>query len=1098
MNKPALLLLPLLFLQSLVAGEKLSVLIVDGRNNHDWKETTHALRATLEHSGRFTVSVATAPELKTISGLRRPKGDDAATQERFTEADKAWKLLSQPARQTFDQTWAAWAPDFAAHDVVLLNYNGPEWAEPVKQSLVEYVKAGGGLVLVHAANNAFTNWDAFNQMIGLGWRKAGFGDCIKWNPTVNQTFATCETCNSGHGSKHPFQITVRKSDHPIMQGLPPVWLHGTDELYHNMRGPAKNLTVLSSAYSDPKTNGTGEHEPITYEVAYGQGRVIVTTMGHFWPQQDWWDSLYCVGFQTVLARSAEYAATGRVTLPLPDAFPTADTVSILAPSHVAWRSTESIPSPSTTSAQAKKAANPYVMLTPEEQRATFELAPGYVAELVASEPQVEEPVLTVWDGNGAMYVAEMRSYMQNVEGLGTKTMKNGRIKRLEDTNGDGRMDKVTVFVDGLNLPRAVLPLDGWIAVRETDSMDVTAYRDSNGDGVADETKLLFEYGPRSRNGPKTSVEHQDSGLIWNIDNHIYISYNMERYRFTDGTWRADPQPDHWTQWGLTHDDIGRLFWSDNSRPLKNAQHHPKYGYTVRRLAENSIGGDPITLGEAYAPDFMQVKSLCLFNDRGGAASEIRGFTSACGQSIFRGDRLPAESRGNYFFADPTIHVIRRATVENTDGKLTIHKTEPGDEEFLRSPDINCRFVNTATAPDGTLYVTDMYRGIIQDAPWLSPDPRKFIVEAGLDKNILHGRIWRVRHQDYHPGPQPRMLDESTVELVRHLEHPNGWWRDTAQRLIILRADRQTAVPLLEALFRYTQNRLARLHALWTLEGIGSVSPDLLHEALKDREGILRMAAIQILERQLKPDELGELPSLVKDRDPRVVEQLIFTLGTREGETSEKLIQEAARNHLPDRGVMLATAISLWAKKALPLARDVKDGRAFTKLNASIRTTVAANWAGALANWDRGLKFDKGMDPTHQRLVKSGEQLYFKHCVDCHGSDGKGMQVPGTELYLAPPLADSKRVAGAPEQLVPVLINGLVGPIEGKTYQAGFMTPAKALGIERDDRLAEVLSYIRYAWEQKGGPIDAETVKTLRKKHEGRVAPWTEAELSKEK
>ena len=112
----------------------------------------------------------------------------------------------------------------------------------------------------------------------------------------------------------------------------------------------------------------------------------------------------------------------------------------------------------------------------------------------------------------------------------------------------------------------ILPLDDWIAVRETDTMDVVAYRDTDGDGIADENKMLYEKGPYSRNGPKTSVEHQDSGMLWNVDNQIYITYNMERYQFTDGTWRAEKQPGHWTQWGLTHDDYGKLFWIDNTRP----------------------------------------------------------------------------------------------------------------------------------------------------------------------------------------------------------------------------------------------------------------------------------------------------------------------------------------------------------------------------------------------------------------------------------------------------------------------------------------------------------------------------------------------------
>ena len=1089
-----ILLIPF-FSVAALAQRPLSALIVDGRNNHDWIETTEALRATLEHSGRFVVTVATAPELRTIHGLRRPRGGTDGEPARFEAADAACRTLAQPAREAFAKSWAAWAPDFATHDVVVLNYNGPAWPASVRTSLVDYVRSGGGLVLVHAANNAFGDWDAFNEMIGLGWRKAGFGDCVKWEEREGRPIVTCAGCNSGHGAKHAFEVRVRAADHPIMRGLPPGWMHAKDELYHNMRGPAKNLRVLSTAFSDPKTNGTGEHEPVTWEVAFGEGRVIVTTMGHFWPRQDWWDSLHCVGFQTVLARGAEYAATGVVTLPVPAAFPGTNDVSVLPPSRVDWRR-EPIAQPTAESGShvARKEADPYCVLSPEEELATFELAPGYSAELVASEPQVEEPVLCAWDGNGAMYVAEMRSYMQDENGTGTKELRNGRIKRLEDTDGDGRMDKVSVFVDGLNLPRMILPLDGWIAVRETDTMDVVAYRDTDGDGVADETKPLFEYGPRSRNSPGTSVEHQDSGLLWNLDNWIYITYNMERYRFTDGTWRPQPQPGHWTQWGLANDDLGRLFWIDNTHPLKAVQMHPKYLFTVRRLAARGLRGDPITLGDPYTPDFLRVKSLCLLNDRGGAAAEVRAFTSACGQTVFRGNKLPPESRGAYFFADPTIHVVRRATVEQPDGKIMLRKTEPGDGEFLRSSDINCRFVNTATGPDGTLYVTDMYRGIIQDAPWMNPSARRFTRESGLARNRMRGRIWRVRHADYKPGPRPRMLDESTAELVRHLQHPNGWWRDTAQRLIILREDRETVVPMLEALFRYTQNPLARLHALWTLEGIGAVPPELLHTALADREAILRRAGVQIAEANLA-EHLDALAPLCDDRDPRVVEQLVHTLGTSDHERCVAMIQRAARRHLADRGVMMATTISLWGKKDTPFAQAVRDGGAFAELGGDRRARVAADWTGALANWDRGLTFEEGFDKARQRRIEDGEVLYYQYCVGCHGSDGKGLRIPGTDLRLAPSLADSKRVGGKVEHLVPIFVNGLTGPVEGKTYQGGFMAPAKALGISRDDRLAEILSFVRYAWGRKAGAVDKEEVKAIRVRHEGRAEPWTEAELN---
>ena len=1078
-----------------LAQEKLiPVLIVDGQNNHDWVSTTDSIEATLQATRRFSVEIDTAPQNKSIQGIRGPKAD---APNYLKESYKNFRKIQEGAEKEYkerqEEEWKNWNPFTGEHKAIVLNYNGREWAQETKESAVEFVREGGGLVLVHAANNAFRNWDAYNEMIGLGWRPASFGDCIKWEVLKNKPYVACVDCSSGHGSRHPFQVNVRQLDHPIMKDIPTTWMHGKDELYHNMRGPAKNLTILSSAYSSKKQGGTGEHEPITYEVKYGKGRVIITTMGHFWNGQTDWDGLHCVGFQTILARSVEYVATGKVTLPIPKEFPGLVEVSFKQPHAVTWNQ-KSPKATDQSTGNAKKEINPYAILTPQEELETFELAPGYVAELVASEPMVQEPVLTVWDGNGAMYVAEMRSYMQNENGTGTKTLCNGRIKKLVDLNGDGRMDKSTIFIDNLNLPRMILPLDDWIAVRETDTMDVVAYRDTDGDGIADESKMLYERGPYSRNGPKTSVEHQDSGMLWNLDNQIYITYNIESYKFTDGTWRAESQPGHWTQWGLTHDDYGKLFWIDNTRPLKAAQFHPKYWKTVHRLAKNLPAGDPVSLGNSYDPAFTKATSICLTGDRGGQVDAVRGFTSACGQSIYRGNKFPFDSRGAYFFCDPTIHVVRRAYVEYPDGKLMLRKAEPEGEEFFRSSDFNSRFINTAVGPDGCLYVTDMYRGIIQDAPWFNEGNREFARRTGVNKHIQMGRIWRIRHQDHRPYQEkPQMLSESTEELVRHLQNPIGWWRDTAQKLILLRNDREKAIPLLEGLFRFTQSPLPRIHALWTLDGMQAITPEIKKEALLDRAAGIRRAMVQIIEPGL-PEEVDLLLPLENERDPRVAEQLVFSLGTTDDPQAEKLIQSLASRHLADQGVMLATTVSLWGKKHLPLIQQIKSKKAFEKVSKDQRGSTDMAWNRILSSWDRGMKFAKDFDTTHRKMIQNGERLYFQHCTSCHGADGKGVQVPGTDQYLAPSLVDSKRVHGNPDQLVPLFLHGLMGPIEGKNYSAGYMAPAKAFGIEREDRLAELLTYIRYAWGKEGDCVEKETVSTIRRKHTERDNPWTDQEL----
>jgi uncharacterized protein len=271
-----------------VPATPVRVLIVDGQNNHDWRRTTEALRRTLLASGRFSVDVSTTPD----------------------------KGAPPPA-------WDGWQPDLAGHDVVVSNYNGEAWPERVRQDFVRFVAGGGGAVMVHAANNAFPEWPEFNRMIGLGWRKADFGDRVTIDDATGAQVRTPtgEGPGAGHGPSHVFQIKVRQPDHPIMRGVPAQWTHGKDQLSHGQRGPALNMTILDSAFDDVEKGGSGAHEPVTWIIPYGKGQVVTTILGHQWHDQKDQDALDCVGFQTVFARSVEWAATGAVTIPVPASFP---------------------------------------------------------------------------------------------------------------------------------------------------------------------------------------------------------------------------------------------------------------------------------------------------------------------------------------------------------------------------------------------------------------------------------------------------------------------------------------------------------------------------------------------------------------------------------------------------------------------------------------------------------------------------------------------------------------------------------------------------------------------------------------------------------
>jgi glucose/arabinose dehydrogenase len=422
--------------------------------------------------------------------------------------------------------------------------------------------------------------------------------------------------------------------------------------------------------------------------------------------------------------------------------------------------------------------------SPEESMAMIELQEGYRIELVAAEPMVDEPAAIAFDGDGKLYVCELNTYMQEIDGK-DQLEPTCRVVLLEDTDDDGRMDKRSVFVDGLRMPRMVQPIDDRVLIRETDTFDLYCYRDTDGDGVADEKKLVYEGGPRGGN-----LEHQPSGLDWNIDNWMYVTYTNKRYRWVGDHVIAEDLPHGSGQWGVTHDDVGRNFFctAGGENPAMNFQRPHVYGQ--------------ISLPGEQADGFREVFPLVQIPDVQGGRGRFRAdsltlnaFTGCAGQHIFRGDRLPADFYGDYIIPEPVGRLVRRAKVTNQNGKIVVSNATPGTE-FLRSRDANFRPINAKTGPDGCLYICDMYRGIIQEGNWVRPGSylREVVENHGLDKNIHRGRIYRIVHESTQRGSKPQMLKASTAELIGHLSHPNGWWRDTAQKLIVVRQD-TSAIPI---------------------------------------------------------------------------------------------------------------------------------------------------------------------------------------------------------------------------------------------------------------------------------------------------------------
>ena len=696
---------------------------------------------------------------------------------------------------------------------------------------------------------------------------------------------------------------------------------------------------------------------------------------------------------------------------------------------------------------------PFKQTTPMVDAKTFldsvEMPDGYSLELVVGEPTVLEPVHIVFDGNGVMYVAEMRTYMQDIDNS-NKFDKISRVSRHEDTNGDGTYDRFTVFADNLNLPRNLLALDHRIVIGETNTNDLYIYEDTDGDGVADKKEEFYLGGNRGGN-----LEHQPNGFVWALDNWLYSTYNSYRLRYKDGKAIKEGTGGNGAQWGISQDDYGKI-WMINGggeRGPVNYEQHILYGQ----------------FGGGMEQDFrIPWPAIGLFDYQGGTRrtrpdGTLNHFTATTGADIYRGDRLPDELYGDIFFGEPVGRLMRRAKIVVTEGATELRNPHAAHKtEFLRSSDPNFRPVNMATAPDGTLYVIDMYRGIIQEGNWVRPGSylRKVVRQYALDKNFAHGRIWRVRHKDHKPGPQPKMLSESPAELVAHLSHPNGWWRDTAQKLLVLKGD-TSVVPALRKLLADSDNHLARIHALWTLEGLGELKADDIRVGLKAEHPKVRHSAIRASESVYKGGDQSiaeDLHAMAEDTDADVLIQYLLTI-----------------RHLKVEGH----------------ADKIKE------ITGASELAGVKNIGGKIGG-RRGGGAPKPAAPqmtkAEQESHKRGKAIYDSLCFNCHGKDGKGAPMVGEGVpkgaLMAPAFAGSPSLMGHHELPIRVVLHGLVGDIRGKKY-LGQMIP---MNTYDDKWIADVLSYSRNSFGNSGAFVKPEQVAKIRESTKERKTPWTMKEL----
>lgn len=479
---------------------------------------------------------------------------------------------------------------------------------------------------------------------------------------------------------------------------------------------------------------------------------------------------------------------------------------------------------------------PVPALSPDESLRTIHVADHLRVELIASEPIVQDPVAMAFDEDGRIWVVEMRGFMPDVHGAGEQEPV-GRVSILEDTNDDGRMDQARIFLDGLVLPRAIAVVRGGALIAERHPLWFA--EDTDRDSKADrKTEVDPSYGGSGM------PEHSANGLWRGIDNWYYNAKSTFRYRQTNGQWTRSTT-EFRGQWGISHDDRGRLFYNYNWSQLhadlvppcylsRNPNHRPSSGISVGVSTNQNIFPLRPTpaVNRGYIPEALDEQG------------RLRQFTSACAPLIYRGDALPHFS-GNAFVCEPAGHLVKRNVLVEQPLGLSSRFGEH-DSEFLASTDERFRPVFLSDGPDGALYIVDMYRGVIQHGAYMTSYLRKTALDRGLDQPIHLGRIYRVVPKNWSRPKPVRLSQANSRELIEMLSHPNGWRRDTAQRLLVERNDR-SVLPQLRQLALHGTRPLGRLHALWTIEGLGHPAPAELLDALRDPDPMVQSAAVRVLE-----------------------------------------------------------------------------------------------------------------------------------------------------------------------------------------------------------------------------------------------------------
>jgi putative membrane-bound dehydrogenase-like protein len=701
------------------------------------------------------------------------------------------------------------------------------------------------------------------------------------------------------------------------------------------------------------------------------------------------------------------------------------------------------PSDRSWSPGVQKAPETSPALSPADEMKHFYLPPGYRVELVASEPLVQDPIAVDWDADGRLWVVEYPEYVRNLTDPEPNLEPIGRIAVLEDTDNDGQMDKRTVFADGLVQGRSVKALDHGILVHEPP--DIWLMKDTNGDLRMDtKEKVGTDHGRRDG-----GVEGNANTLRWGLDNYLHSAGSSvsSQLRLKDGTWGSRPTLSR-GEWGVGQDDFGRIFRnSSESALLVDLVPTP---YLARNPAQIRTRGsyevltnDVNNINEVWPvrpnPGTNRSYQYGILRPSDGTVIQV---TAACGPEVYSGDRLPAELYGNVFVAEPTANFVRRIVL--TDDGTTLRARSAYDKaEFLGSTDERFRPVAFSTAPDGTLMIVDFYRGVIQDRSSTTVYLKSYIQKRNLDNpmGVGTGRIWRIMHTTTRRDTtRPQLSRATPAQLVQALSHPNGWWRDTAQRLLVERGS--TAVTTqLKTLATGNALPRAKVKALWVLDGNDSIDVATLTTALADSSRDVRMNAVRIAERWLsdaKHPIHAAVLKLIDDPDWNVRQQLAASLGAMAAEPKAMTLASLLQKHANDPVVMDAALSGMRGTEMAVLetllqASASQSSTAETAI-AMIAATLLRSGSDAHVQATLAMVADANRPAWQRAAVLLGAEIALVPNTPTPGNTRRG---------AAPSItASAVNTAGAP---CPTCPGGRAGPGGAYAFRESGPAPGQAAG-----------------------------------------------------